>query len=29
LGRSFDPQLVVEKDRPGPLRIIEADFWMD
>jgi hypothetical protein len=29
LGRSFDPQVVVEKDRPGPLRIIEADFWMD
>jgi hypothetical protein len=27
LGVSFDPTLVITKGRPGPLRIIEVDFW--
>jgi hypothetical protein len=27
LGVSFDPTLVITKERPGPLRIIEVDFW--
>ena len=29
LGQSFDPTLVITKDRPGPLRIVELDFWMN
>lgn len=29
LGKSFDPTLVITKDRPGPLRIVELDFWMN
>lgn len=29
LGKSFDPTVVITKDRPGPLRIVEIDAWMN
>lgn len=29
LGIGFDPTIIITKDRPGPIRIIEADFWMN
>jgi len=29
LGLGFDPTIVIVKDRPGPIRIIEFDAWMN
>jgi hypothetical protein len=29
LGRAYDPTIVVVKDRPGPMRIVEIDAWMN
>jgi hypothetical protein len=29
IGKSFDPTIVITKLRPGPLRIVELDLWMN
>jgi hypothetical protein len=28
IGKTYDPSVTVSKNRPGPLRIVEIDFWM-